>query len=104
MVQKVDSSTFQAEVLDAKGLVFVDLYADWCGPCKMMAPVVDGLSEDYEDVKFCKVNVDESSDIAMRYGVMSIPTFLLIKDGELVKTLVGAKNAEAFEEAIDALK
>lgn len=104
MVKAVNSSSFDAEVLQAKGLVVVDMYADWCGPCKMMAPIIDTLSEDYEDVKFCKLNVDESDDIAAKYGVMSIPTFLFIKDGQLAKTLVGAKDAESFENEIEALK
>ena len=104
MVKAVNSSTFDAEVLQASGLVVVDMYADWCGPCKMMAPVIETLSEDYEDVKFCKLNVDESDDIAARYGVMSIPTFLLVKDGQVAKTLVGAKDAESFEAEIEALK
>ncbi len=104
MVKKVNSDSFDAEVLQAGGLVVVDMYADWCGPCKMMAPVIDGLSEDYEDVKFCKLNVDEADDVAAKYGVMSIPTFLFIKDGQLVKTIVGAKDAESFESEIEALK
>ena len=104
MVKAVNSGSFDAEVLQAGGLVVVDMYADWCGPCKMMAPIIDGLSEDYEDVKFCKLNVDEADDIAARYGVMSIPTFLFIKDGQLVKAMVGAKDAESFENEIEALK
>lgn len=104
MVKAVNSGSFDAEVLQAKGLVVVDMYADWCGPCKMMAPIVDSLSEDYEDVTFCKLNVDEADDIAARYGVMSIPTFLFIRDGQLVKTLVGGRDAESFESEIEALK
>ena len=104
MVKKIDGSSFDAEVLQASGLVVVDMYADWCGPCKMMAPIVEGLSEDLEDVKFCKLDVDEAADVAVRYGVMSIPTFLLVKDGQVVKTMVGARDAESFESEIDALK
>ena len=104
MVKAVNSSSFDAEVLQAAGLVVVDMYADWCGPCKMMAPIIDSLSEDYEDVKFCKLNVDESEDIAARYGVMSIPTFLFVKDGKVAKTLVGGRDAESFEAEIEALK
>ena len=104
MVKAVNSNTFDAEVLQAKGLVVVDMYADWCGPCKMMAPIIDTLSEDYEDVTFCKLNVDEADDIAARYGVMSSPTFLLVKDGQVVKTLVGAKDAESFENEIEAFR
>ncbi|MEE0954328.1 MAG: thioredoxin [Eubacterium sp.] len=103
-VTKVGSSDFDSKVLGAKGVSVVDLYADWCGPCKMMAPVIDGLSSQYEDVSFFKLNVDESGDIAQRYGVMSIPTFLFIKDGQVVKSMVGARGPEAFEEEINALK
>lgn len=103
-VTKVGSNDFNSEVLGSKGLTVVDMYADWCGPCKMMGPVVDSLSEDYSDVNFYKLNVDESGDIAQKYGVMSIPTFLFLKDGEVVKTMVGARSADAFAEEIDSLK
>lgn len=103
-VTKVGSSDFDSKVLGAKGVSVVDLYADWCGPCKMMAPVIDGLSNQHEDVSFFRLNVDESGDIAQRYGVMSIPTFLFVKDGQVVKSLVGARGPEAFEEEIGALK
>lgn len=104
MVYTFTAENFDAEVLNSNVPVFVDFYADWCGPCKMMAPIIDTLSEDYEDVTFCKLNVDEAADIAARYGVMSIPTFLLVKDGQVVKTLVGAKDAESFENEIEAFR
>lgn len=65
MVNAVTSETFEAEVLKASGLVVVDFYADWCGPCKMMAPIIDSISEDYDDVKFVKLNVDYNQDLAM---------------------------------------
>ena len=104
MVKKIGSAEFEAEVLQAQGLVVVDMYADWCGPCKMMGPVLEGLSEDYADVKFVKVNVDEAGDLAAKYGVMSIPNFLFIKDGKLAGQSVGAKPADAFAEQIEALK
>ena len=104
MVKKIDGAEFEAEVLQAQGLVVVDMYADWCGPCKMMAPVLDGLSEDYPDVKFVKVNVDEAGELAAQYGVMSIPNFLFMKGGQLVSQTVGAKDAESFADQIEALK
>ena len=104
MVKQINASNFDEEVLKAEGLVVVDLYADWCGPCKMMGPVLESLSEDYEDVKFAKLNVDDNPDIAAKYGVQSIPNFLFIKNGELVDQLVGAKDSESFEEAIERNK
>ena len=104
MVTKVDSNTFEAEVLQAEGLVVVDMYADWCGPCRMMAPIIEELSEDYDDVKFTKLNVDEADDIAAKYGVMSIPTFLFVKNGEVAAQIVGARGADSFADQIDALQ
>ncbi len=104
MVTKVDSNTFETEVLQAEGLVVVDMYADWCGPCRMMAPIIEELSEDYDDVKFTKLNVDEADDIAAKYGVMSIPTFLFVKNGEVAAQIVGARDADSFADQIDALK
>ncbi len=89
-IVRADSRTFQ-EVLESDTLVFVDFYADWCGPCKMIAPTVDSLAEEYNGrVKFARVNVDESPDLARRYGVKSIPTLLIFRKGKPVRTMVGA--------------
>ena len=104
MVHVLNADTFDAEVLKADGLVIVDMFATWCGPCKMMAPIVDNLAEDYTDVKFCKLDVDQASTVAARYGVQSIPTFLFFQNGELVRTLVGGRDADSFADEIDALK
>jgi len=104
MVNAVTSETFEAEVLKASGLVVVDFYADWCGPCKMMAPIIDSISEDYDDVKFVKLNVDYNQDLAMNYGVMSIPTFMFFKNGDAAKTIVGGTSRDAFEDILDELK
>lgn len=104
MVKTINSANFDEEVLKNQGLVVVDMYADWCGPCKMMAPVLDGLSNEYGDVKFCKINVDENPDIASNYGVQSIPNFVFIKDGKKVNQVVGARDADSFAELIDAAK
>lgn len=73
----------------AKGTVVVDFYADWCGPCKMLGPVMESAAEKISDVKFYKVNVDESEDVAAKYGIMSIPTVFLFKDGNLKAKSVG---------------
>lgn len=104
MVHVLNADTFDTEVLKADGLVIVDMFATWCGPCKMMAPIVDNLAEDYTDVKFCKLDVDQTPTVATRYGVQSIPTFLFFRNGELVRTLVGGRDADSFADEIDALK
>lgn len=78
----------------SKGNVIIDFYADWCGPCKIMAPEFEKASEDSKEVKFAKVNVDGNQDIAMRFGVMSIPTTVWMKDGELVDRFTGVLREE----------
>ena len=91
MVYKFDESNFEAEVLKSDLPVFVDFYADWCGPCKMMSPVIDQLAQEYDGkIKVGKVNVDENSDLAMKYGIMSIPNMVFFKNGEVVDRVVGA--------------
>ena len=99
----VNSENFASEVLDSPIPVVVDFFATWCGPCRMLSPVLECVSEDYEDkVKCVKLDVDEASDIAKDYSVMSIPTLIIIKNGEEVAKTVGALGAEALEEWIDS--
>lgn len=100
-VVKLESKNFKAEVLDAKGKVLVDFYADWCGPCRMMGPVVEELSNENPNVKVCKINVDESEDIARQYGIMSIPTFILFEDGEVSSKMVGGRSKEELAKAVE---
>ena len=89
-VVKLNSSNFEEEVLKCEKKVLVDFYADWCGPCKMMSPIVDEIAKDYsEKLKVCKLNVDEAGDIAGEYGVMSIPTLIFFENGKVVDTVVG---------------
>ena len=91
MVYKFDESNFDAEVLQSDLPVFVDFYADWCGPCKMMSPVIDKMAEEYAGrIKVGKVNVDENSDLAVKYGIMSIPNMVFFKNGEVADRVVGA--------------
>ena len=98
----VNSENFTEEVLNSPIPVLVDFFATWCGPCRMLSPVLESVSEDYEGkVKFVKLDVDEASDIAKDYSVMSIPTLIIIKNGEEVAKQVGALGAEALEEWID---
>lgn len=94
----LNNDNFKAEVLDAKGLVLVDFWATWCGPCKMLAPTVSEIADEYEGkVKVCKLDVDQAMDIAMSYGVASIPTLILFKDGEIVKKSVGVVSKTEIE-------
>ena len=93
MVAAVTDATFAEETKD--GLVLIDFWATWCGPCKMMGPIVDQIAEEMgTNAKICKINIDEQRDFATKYDVMSIPTFILIKDGKEVKRLVGAMPKE----------
>ena len=90
-VIQLTSDNFETEVLNSDKPVLVDFYADWCGPCKMMAPVVDQIAEENDDIKVGKINVDDEQDLAAKYGVMSIPTIGFFKDGDIVEKSVGAK-------------
>jgi thioredoxin 1 len=95
---------FHEEVINSSIPVMVDFYADWCGPCKMMAPMVDKLSEEYEGrIKIGKINAEDNPEAAGQYDVMSIPTFLFIKDGQVVDTAVGGMTEAAMRGKLDAL-
>ena len=99
------SENFEEEVLKSDVPVLVDMFATWCGPCKMMAPVVAQLAEEYKgSVKVGKLDIDQNVDIVAQYKIMSVPTFLVIKDGELVKKLSGAVSKEELVEAIGQAK
>ena len=94
---------FQAEVLDTKGVVLVDFFATWCGPCKMQGPVVEELAGEYEGkAKLGKLDVDASPNVAGKYGVQSIPTLIIFKDGEEVEKLVGFQSKEVLTEKLNA--
>ena len=95
---------FNQEALSSNIPVLVDFYADWCGPCKMLAPVIEGLATEYEGkVKIGKLNVDEAPDTAQKYGVMSIPTLLYIKNGEVVNKSVGVVSKDTIEQILNNL-
>ena len=105
MTLKFTDASFQSEVLESDVPVLVDFYADWCGPCKMMAPVIEELSNEYEGkVKIGKLNVDEQPKTAEKYRVMSIPTILIIKNGQTVETIVGAVPKSSLVEKLEAHK
>ncbi len=101
MVNKFKTENFENEVKNYKGTVLVDFYADWCAPCKMMSPVIDEIANENMDVKVGKINCDEEMELAQEYGVMSIPTILVIKDGEISKKFIGLT---AKEDILEALK
>jgi thioredoxin 1 len=97
----VTDDTFQNEVLDAEKPVLVDFWADWCGPCRMVAPSVKQLAEEYEDsLKVAKVDVDENPTIPGRYGIVGIPTLMLFKNGQVVERIVGALPKNRIEAQI----
>jgi len=103
-VLHTDKNGFQKEVLDQKGLVFVDFYADWCGPCKMTGPIIDELSNEIKNLKFVKINVDENPELASSYQVFSIPTFMIFKNGQVAHQFVGAMGKEGFINEINSVK
>ena len=102
----IEDGKFDEIVLQAKTPVLVDFWAPWCGPCRMVAPVVEELAEEYEGrVSFGKVNVDESPRIASQYGIMSIPTLILFKDGKPVSNIVGFRPKDELKQKLeDALE
>ena len=100
MILNVTKENFDKEVLQAEGTVLVDFWASWCGPCRMIAPAVEKISEEHPDVKVCKVNIDDEQELAIKYGVMSIPTLMVVKNGEVVNTAVGLSPKEEIEELL----
>ena len=92
MIKDIKTDEYDQEVVDNGGLVLVDFWATWCGPCRMVAPVLDELATEYsEQLKIVKVNADEEPDLLGRFGISSIPTILVYNNGEIVKTIIGAK-------------
>jgi thioredoxin 1 len=104
MVIDVSDQTFENEVIKSELPVLLDLWAPWCGPCRMVAPVIDGLAGKYDGrVKFCRLNVDENPQTAAKYRIMSIPTLMFFKNGQVADTVIGAVPERILQPKIDAL-
>ncbi|APW42383.1 thioredoxin TrxA [Rhodoferax saidenbachensis] len=102
LIKHVTDATFEADVLGSKQPILVDYWAEWCGPCKMIAPILDEVSSTYEGkLKVAKMNVDENRDIPAKFGIRGIPTLMLFKDGQLAATKVGAMSKAQLTAFID---
>ena len=100
-VLKITNSNFNEEVLSSDKTTIVDFYADWCGPCKMMSPIIDKIAEENDNIKVVKINVDEAQDVAMKYNVMSIPTIIVFKNGMEYKRFVGVTSKSEILNALN---
>lgn len=100
MVIKVNSENFETEVLNSEKTVLIDFYADWCGPCKMLSPIVEQVASENTNVKVVKINIDDEQDLAINYGVMSIPTLVVIKNGQEADRVVGVVPKSEVEKLI----
>ncbi|WP_367270226.1 thioredoxin [uncultured Eubacterium sp.] len=100
MTVEVTAQNFDEEVLNYKGKVLVDFWAEWCGPCMMLGPVIEEVSEEVDDVKFCKVNCDEARDLALQFGIMTIPNLIVFENGEQVIQSIGYIEKEDVLELI----
>ena len=99
---ELNASNFDSSV--AEGVALADFWAPWCGPCRMIAPVIDELAGDFDGkAKICKVNTDEEQDVAIKYGIRSIPTILFFKNGELVDQMIGASSKQVLADKINSL-
>jgi len=99
-VIKITAQNFEAEVLNSDRPVLVDFWAAWCGPCRMLAPTVDEIAEERTDIKVGKVNVDEEEELAVRFGIMSIPTLILFRDGKPAGQTLGVQSKQAINNLI----
>ena len=103
-LKHINQNEFEKEVEKSQKPVIVDFYATWCGPCKMLSPILEEIAETEKDVKILKVDIDENMDLAQKFGIMSVPTLMLFKDGEEYGREIGFKPKEQLKEIIDELK
>ena len=99
-VLEFTDNNFEEEVIKSEKTVLIDFYADWCGPCKMMSPIIDEIAEENDSIKVGKVNVDDNAEVSTKYQIMSIPTILVVKNGEVTAQFVGVTSKEEIENAI----
>ena len=103
MAVEITNDNFKEKVLDTKGVALIDFWAEWCGPCRLIGPVVEELSKEYDGkATIGKLNVDDNSDVAAQYGIMSIPTLLFFKDGQLIDKHVGVASKGDLKKKLDA--
>ena len=103
-VWKITKENYETEVLKSDKLVLIDFYADWCGPCKMMSPIIDEIAEEVGDkIKVGKINVDENQELAMEYEVMSIPTIIILQNGEVKNSFVGVRKKEEIISCLEKM-
>ena len=102
---KLTLANFEEEVLNSQGIILVDFWAEWCGPCKMMGPVLEELAKEFEGkaIKIAKCNVDENNELAQKYEIMSIPAFKVFKNGNIIDDWVGAQPKEAIKQRLEKL-
>lgn len=103
MVKEINETNFEQEVLNSKIPVLVDFWAEWCGPCRMLSPIIEELAKTYSEdqVKICKLNVDENPKIASKYGIMAIPTVIIFKNGKPFEQITGVRPKLDFEKMIN---
>ena len=100
-VLHINNSNFDSEVIGSDKPVLLDFFASWCGPCKMLSPVIDAFADEHPEYKICKINVDEEPQLAQKYGVMSIPTLVVVRDGEVASRAVGYRRKEQLLELLE---
>ena len=101
MITTITKDNFENEIVKADKPVLVDFWASWCGPCRMISPTIDEIAEEHPEIKVCKINIDDEAELAIRHGVMSVPTLMIFKNGEIAQTAVGVRPKD---EILDLLK
>ena len=101
-IVNITNANFKQEVLDSEKKVLVDFWAPWCGPCRLVSPIVDEIAEENAAIKVAKINIDEQPQLASQYGVMSIPTLLVFENGDVIEKAVGARNKSFILQMLEA--
>lgn len=100
MAMTITEGNFKQEVLEADKPVLIDFYADWCGPCKMLSPLIEQIAREMPEAKVCKINVDDEGELAQQFGIMSIPTLVVMKDGQVVNQAVGMRQKQDIKKML----